>query len=264
MSLICGSLHAAMDAVDIEIAANNTTILIGPDHKDLSLMTPAEREDVLRRLRIESDNPDANTRNQAEYVLLLQNDDETILRLLKAYHAGDRSSELGLSGAANRGTTAVLPYLIDDIYNGPTTERGKVGADVGIYSIRDASSIMFLEDVMRATAFSPETRDWAKAAYNGFRTFSHEQVLTQVKDWWEHNKEAILSKQYDKATWLPTDKASLNPVAASTQTPPTNPASPTPSPSPSSPSPLPWKLIVVVVAVLAAGAAAFKLRGIKR
>jgi len=72
-------------------------------------------------------------------------------------------------------------------------------------------------------------------------------AVKSIRLWWEHNKEAVLSRQYAKATWLPSasEQVSDNPIVikanSSHRSDPLNPASasvlpPRPSTNPSLPS----------------------------
>ena len=73
-------------------------------------------------------------------------------------------------------------------------------------------------------------------------------IALKFSEWWEHNKEALLAKRYEQATWLP--------AATVGQPTPAKPAPQAPAPlAPAgSPSSLKWPaLAAVVLAALALG-----------
>ena len=132
------------------------------------------------------------------------------------------------------------------------------GTDAWEFSFQDRALHFALQIIKRSTRFPPAARAWVSALHS-----MPVDPDAQFKDWWEHNKEAVLAKQYEKATWIPDEKIGKDPPDTPAQAPakitkPSAPSKPAPLAPPDSSSPLPW--LLAALAVLAAGAAALKLR----
>jgi hypothetical protein len=119
--------------------------------------------------------------------------------------------------------------------------------------------------------FPAETREWARIVLNSTldeEATGYVAAPGQFKAWWEHNKEAVLAKDYAKATWLPTEVPAKiaqfwKPPGAKA---PALPSAPRPAPAPAAvipPAPtgslLPW-LLGGLAALALTAAAALKLR----
>jgi hypothetical protein len=111
------------------------------------------------------------------------------------------------------------------------------------------------------SAFPTATRDWAqRMGFNfplhGIGSNAPENRL--LRKWWEHNKEAILSRQYDKATWLPPASEEVPLATAPSASSQLNPTQPTPAPQvqPAIDTSVGWGLvwpIAIAVVTLASG-----------
>ena len=112
-------------------------------------------------------------------------------------------------GSIRDSSEVVLPYLMSDIYIGSAESRPG-GSDTPRASIIDTSTIMILEIIIRSERFSKATRVWCTSVYEACKTSGIATATPQLKAWWEHNKAAVLAKQYDKATWLPAEKTESN------------------------------------------------------
>ncbi len=266
--LLCASLHAAQEE-PIDVGRYPDGIIwVNPGRKDLSLLTPAEQAEVFRRLRAQFRDPDPAIRFSSGISLLQLGDAEGITYAMKLYHQpldwinarqpeSQYLAEGELETEAAHGNAAMLPYLMDDAINGPTEGRAYVdGGDMpGGQSFRNTSSLMAMRTILESSAFPPATRAWAKQAhkivYEGFIQSEKQQAREQLKLWWEHNKAAILAKDYAKATWLPTTAGQAPPALSAPAKNPAPVSLTTPSPAPSESSPA-LKWLLLAAATLAA------------
>jgi hypothetical protein len=258
--LFCGALRAAEIASGLRILNYSQGEVIisyrdGSVGKDIRQMPPAEREDVMRQLR-------AGTRagKGGGLALLALKDEEGIAILAQAYNSGVWPAvvaEADFKMAAGNGDASILPYLIHNIYNGATQDRG--GGDSYRPSVRDAALMIAADSIAKSPLFPPATRDWASLHARDVKKIPwvrFEESLAQFKAWWEHNREAVLAKDYANATWLPTG----DPVHDAPQSVPPPEAAPIRapgSPAPAAPPPLKWPLLAA--AALAALALAMRL-----
>jgi hypothetical protein len=122
----------------------------------------------------------------------------------------------------------------------------------------DKSTAMMYQILTIYPSFPAETRQWARkemalAQMNEGGANSEANQL--MRQWWEHNKDAVLSRQYDKATWLPSasEEIPVRPTdtspAASSQPTPTQPPPPTHASEvqPDSETGIPWWIYAVIV-----------------
>jgi hypothetical protein len=261
-----GALRAAEDPRVFVYPDTNGVLRIetvphSGEDKVLSSLAPDERTELLRRLHAQLGSPDQDTRIWTGRSLLRLDDEEGIAQLAKNYRAGDLAADQSLDEARE----SAVRYLIDGVYNGSDEPRGK-SHDWEGPSTKRKSTELTLEAIKRSTAFPAATRAWAREAFDAYHWGSH-RVDQRLKAWWEHNQEAILAKEYGKATWLPAGK--FDPATDEIPDPLSirgaSPASASSSATPAAPplavtsSPLPW--VIGALAVLAlAGAAALRLR----
>jgi hypothetical protein len=166
---------------------------------------------MVRLLYAELDSPDLSTREGAGESLLQINDKAVSARLAKDFAAGDYSAELALSHAASAGNLAMIPALIELVYNGSTKIRHS-GSDNPHLSNSSQATVWVQRSVARSTLFPEATRTWAELASGQLETIGamveDPALVNHFKDWWEHNRTAILAKDYGNATWLPTETSS--------------------------------------------------------
>lgn len=203
--LLPGIALAGFTADDFTIDSNG--IEIGPKHININKLSPEAREDVLRRIRALLDSRDWDTRDKAAQTLLSINDDQTIRRIIRSYRGNTLpGAPVNAQYIADYGREAVIPYLIPDIYNdhGKTLFRAISSERLG-----PVSTELILGCIMNSKGFPVQTKAWAHDL-NVDRGWSLEtvnaEIVSEIKQWWEHNKDAINAKQYDKATWLPKEK----------------------------------------------------------
>jgi hypothetical protein len=131
-------------------------------------------------------------------------------------------------------------------------------------SVRDRAVGDALGRIM-GRQFPAATREWAErvaiVANTAPQNTGYVIAAAQFKAWWEHNKEAVLAKDYAKATWLPSEAP---PELAAIWQPPEAKTTPTsrPAPTPTAaipPAPtgslLPWLLGGLAALALAVVAA---------
>jgi hypothetical protein len=124
-------------------------------------------------------------------------------------------------------------------------------------AVSDALGIIMLA---RGKPFPAETRKWADRVLIIIGTepinSGYEVAVPQFKLWWEHNKAAVLAKQYNKANWLPAVSEMPAILAKLWGPPDSTPAlapQPTVDPTAVTPtsSPLPWLLGALAALALA-------------
>jgi hypothetical protein len=146
--------------------------------------------------------------------LYMLGDKATVEARIRTYHKADGAQDIG-------GPPDVLPYLIGDLTQASTENHTGVP---GHYSLMDTSVIDIYGIIAQWPAFPAETRKWAGDMQYNFMSYAYgygpnSLANRLMREWWEHNKEAVLSRQYDKATWLPPQNEksqTQNPVQAST------------------------------------------------
>lgn len=164
----------------------------------------------LKQMREEAIPPGAKDERLAQNfdeALVALDDRETILRLIRDYHEDQGWGETVLEF---NGRAAALSCLSEDLYTG-AIERRKGNSGL---SIRDNSANMMFCMIWQNQAFPILSRKWARSIY-GYSSLEYERpgydpakilpVVHAMQQWWEHNKEAIEAKDYEKATWIPPD-----------------------------------------------------------
>ncbi len=232
-------VYITANRAGIERISTKCEALISINNKEINRLSPKERAIVRQFLLGELEDPDPRIVISGASILMMLGEEEGIKFWLKAYHEHDvkmgQDAQSALEGQAYAGNVALLPYLMDDVYHGSTADRS--GGDLVIPSIRDQSSTFAVWTIESGKLLPAATRAWADSLH----TLNQEwwtpntppetagPAIIQLKAWWEHNKEAILAKQYDKATWLPPATLGMNTPAAAT------PAVIAPTPAPSKP-----------------------------
>ena len=165
-------------------------------------MTPAARAEFLQVLGDKLD--DWKVRDQVAIALLMSHDTKSIQRLIDKYHSGDPGH---ISATIKSfGNEEVIPRLAGDIDDGKTKIPALTNPNG---DIKHTSTFIVLRLIGDSTAFPDETKAWAKnLRYLAARylDFVFPQVVNQFDEWWDHNRNAVVAKQYDQATWLPKEK----------------------------------------------------------
>jgi hypothetical protein len=68
--------------------------------------------------------------------------------------------------------------------------------DVIILPTRDRAARLILFCIVESPEFPAKTQGWV-------RSLDGRDEWTAANQWWIHNKEAVLAKRYQDATWLP-------------------------------------------------------------
>ncbi len=212
---------------DLDAMVRDKIINPDRDRRDLSWVTPKLRDEIIQRFK--SQLPDPLRNADAEDGLLTLGDDETIERLIRQHHEWDDRAWVTLEASAREG---VVARLIGDVTDN-TTPKQVEGSDVIPASRRRLSTGIILTSIKRSPAFPERTRRWASHASDmlgvGFSP-AQEQVYSQTLEWWAKNKDAVLARRYENATWVPPEAISIrvtaqaeSPNAAKRVWPPTHP-----------------------------------------
>lgn len=200
---------------DLDAMVRQKVITPDRDKRDLSWVTPELRAEIIQRLKLHLQDP--LRRGDAEDGLLTLGDEETIERLIRQYHEWDDRAGSSLEESAREG---VVSKLIDDVSDKTRPETIK-GSDVIPASRQMLSTTIILASIKRSPVFPERTRLWASHAKDmlqvGFPP-AQEKVYSQTQEWWSKNKEAVLARRYENASWVPLEKISI-PVTTSTASP---------------------------------------------
>ena len=163
---------------------------------DFSWMTPQMRTELIEYANAKIHDPAKTDFVPPKEVLFWLGDTNVLKERVEAYRKAD--------GATNiEGPPDVLPYLIDDLSH--ASSENHIGVP-GKLSLMDTSVVSAYDIINQWPAFPAATRAWAqRLGYNfgiyGSGPNARENRL--LREWWEHNKVAVLSGQYSNATWLP-------------------------------------------------------------
>ena len=205
------SLSAFAEGPESEfIVGDNDVIKVGPDGRDFNSLSPTDRNQVILDMRAMLDNTDFQNREEAFHALFIINDENTIKRVAAMYHGSNGTDSYQASRIIKSyGHEAMIPYLIPDV----VSDHGKKFQ--GAWPLVDlsyTSTYIAIGIIADSSQFSAETKAWA----NGLRKYliryrrdAIAKVKQQVQDWWDHNKVAIVAKQYDKATWLSKERLKI-------------------------------------------------------
>jgi len=185
------------------------------DTQDLTWLTPDLRTKIIQRLKSRLQDPD-RSENAAEALLTL-GDEETADRLIQQYHEGDDRAGRSLERSARE---SVVAKLIQDVAD-KTMPKIVEGSDLIPASRRRLSTGIILSGIKQSPVFPERTRLWASHAKDmlqvGFPP-AQEKVYSQTQEWWSKNKEAVLARRYENASWVPLEKISI-PVTTSMASP---------------------------------------------
>jgi hypothetical protein len=241
---------------------------------DASSIPPESRPVVVQRIHeiLNGPNVSADTRYTYNYKLAQLGDADGFRGLLETFHG--RGGDIGGIGVEGQlgdfANETLLPLIIPDVFD-PSTEWVSNGTDVSRAPISYRAAKIALQCLMNSDKFSARTRQWAHEMVSPMRSepnYSRNRARDLMRQWWEHNKAAVLAKQYDKATWLPPSDAPYNPsptdgsetTGATPSTTDGNPESSASAPVASIPthrsSASEWRAYAAITAVLLAIAAA--------
>jgi hypothetical protein len=251
--LLGTALRAEEDASEFVTNDEQGVLRVYPGGRAFAELSPGQQADVIRRLRAGLQNEERKegdfygSAGLAVESLININTEETLGYAVAQMRAKGPGSLMAFAILRTQGDERVLPLLIDEIYNG--SDEPADPTIPGYPSIRKIFAGIAGRIIQRSQVLPPATREY------GNRLGS----VAEFMAWWEHNKAAILAKDYAKATWLPPAVGGETPLA--TPNAPTNPASVTPTPlppaSPDSASPLKW--LALASATLAAFALGWRL-----
>jgi hypothetical protein len=168
-------------------------------------VTPVMKDAFIKRAKAGSNSHNRIEQDWHEAALIRLGDKASIEAHIDAFHKDPRH---GLMDA-----DSLLPYLIDDLYNG-----NDQFIDNHTPSVRNQVDAAILQILRRYPTFPPETRKWADERYyanggaipGGPPSYWAGEINQELKMWWEHNKDAVLAGDYGRAAWLPsaaTEKA---------------------------------------------------------
>jgi len=193
--------------------------------------SPTEANSVPGNVQIQlfrSELNDPNKKRDAMHALLALNDEQAVSEAIYDYfHSPVGGYDLDIYGRE-----LVISKLMSSVL-GISNEPlifGSGDAPSGL-GLRDQATIATLKTISHVDSFPVETRDWArnlaeKATFpttpkdeaiarqvlleNGFTPRGHlpkhptyEMAVRMLREWWQHNKDAVLSKHCEQATWLP-------------------------------------------------------------
>jgi hypothetical protein len=250
------SLAQSQTPEELYVHLENTIVVNGNSpHYDFSWVTPEIRAELIQYAYTTSSNTLPNPQFiTSKDALLMLGDPATVQEAVNAYRKADGAESLG--GPPE----SILPYLIDDLTHASSEDHIPLG-----YSLMDKSLMCSFAVISSWPAFPAATRAWAADSYHKIGLYyllgPNTNANRMMRKWWEHNKEAILSRQYDKATWLPpaSEEVPDGPLAtapsASSQL---NPTQPTPAPQvqPAIDTSIGWGFvwpIAIAVVTLASG-----------
>ncbi|MHB1078002.1 MAG: hypothetical protein ACYC67_01280 [Prosthecobacter sp.] len=176
-----------------------STIVVDPDKRDLTWLTPELRAQALDRLREALRYP--SDHNWALAGLVALEDPETLSDLMRKYRtlpAEGPEREEALSMLEHYGDTSiVLPFLAKDLGNEQIYQKGS-GDVAGDREWRSQAATEILDLIYMRNEFPQATKAWAVSLSRNSKKY------LQVKQWWEHHKDLINARRYAEATWLPT------------------------------------------------------------
>lgn len=168
---------------------------------DQRWVTPEMRDALIAKARQLADDPDPKTRLTAQSILIRLGDEASLQAVMDRFHKGD----YGIPES-----DALLPYLVNEIYTGET----------GI--VRDHMSPMDIalkemyNIIGHYASFPEKTREWALSTRHllSFDRGPGCPANQLMRLWWEHNKDAVIAKQYANATWTPSAEEQSNIVSS--------------------------------------------------
>lgn len=205
--LLLAPFCSGADNVDSLYKQYTTNILSGDfdERYDQRWVTPEMRQELLIKAREMERSHDASTSIIAKTALIRLGDEDSIKQCINDF---EKSTFAG-SNFGFPESQYLLPYLIAEIYSAPTNPVYREMSPMDL-AVQGAYNIL-----RHYRTFPDEVRTWVKHIRRTIRqgtgpTDPHNQLL---RLWWEHNKDAVLSEDYAKATWLPSAKQEADCVA---------------------------------------------------
>jgi hypothetical protein len=165
-----------------------------PEQNDTSWLTQKDRQILIDKANLSLSSNDSFTRSAALQALVMLGDKTTISSYIQDYHDNKLEPMASIQ---------LLPNLMDDVFNGSTVQRDRYTP-----SIMDHSTLLSYQILRDYPKFPKQTRDWAAGAekYRDAKdSKSHDNYY--LREWWNHNKSAVLAGQYQEADWLPVMEA---------------------------------------------------------
>jgi hypothetical protein len=168
---------------------------------DVTWVTPELKPEVVEYLKTwAKQNPELYIRAQRPLVAL--SDEETMLHTIKQFEDGTLKELDILELNLNRKN---LKYLVPVIYQGPVEAKNN-GFGLMRSSRRQALGL-FVRNIGPWNGYQNPSTEWAAGVKYSIQTTGDDpHVMWLFQQWWEHNKEAVLSEKLEKATWVPLYK----------------------------------------------------------
>jgi len=132
--------------------------------------------------------------DDAMKLLVTLKDDETIQKLVNQYHSDFSKGGDILYFSAN---SEIIPFVASDLSLPKDAGRKLVG-DIYVPPTRVWAAQLILRCIANSPDFPAQIQSWARSS-SGFEN----DDWSRVQQWWIHNKDAVLAKRYQDATWLP-------------------------------------------------------------
>jgi hypothetical protein len=163
-------------------------------------VTPEYRPIVIEYLKNKAEDPKYLER--AQRVLIALGDEEATTSAMKQFDEGTlaQDSVLWQNLKANN-----IKYWVPEIYEGsdklielwPRFKQSK----------RRMATTYLLDTVWNSNIFPEDSMQWAGELHYNIQKIPEDAHIDWLfKQWWEHNKAAILAGRYSEATWIPLYK----------------------------------------------------------
>lgn len=185
--------------------------LAGHPASEATWFSEQNRDLVIQRLKLMRSMGDYTDRKEYIDITLVSLGDED---------ATARIAEKSIEGrggvAASYMTEVALPYMVNAFYTAdPNRMIPGDGGDVGGPSRKEGIMSHFFSIIRRSRLFTDETKQWALENFSLTTGLPKEEVEKKAElaqQWWEHNEEAVMAKDYRNATWLPATDKETRPV----------------------------------------------------
>jgi hypothetical protein len=181
------------------------------DSTKIEWILPEQRPMATQRLRamllVAPGEGAYSKREIVENVLLALRDDEMLRQVAVKYQEGhERAGERLALYAREDAIQYIIPKVFYDSSKA-YVPRGARGADEYYMPMYEATYRVY-RLFAKSELLPPQTRAWAAQQFkvrlvNAGWDGPDGVAITSLRQWWGHNKAAVLSKKYDLATWLP-------------------------------------------------------------
>ncbi len=168
---------------------------------DLTWLDDQARSELTSYYNSRQNIPVPNWQLSADDALYWLGDPTEIQKGVDEYNQKDGASML-------TGPPDILPYLIDDVTNGNFTRHTLSKP----HSLMDQSVISACWVIRHWAGFPKETREWAGDMGSKFFLYYYygigpkSKANKMMREWWFHNRDAVLARKYSEATWLPPEE----------------------------------------------------------